>query len=110
MLVASLFGSKALAEDSKLAGAWVLVEGKRQITVQAHQEEAPLPAWDEDRPYLIIKPDGTIYMIEGTAASHLGNLRFEGDRLELPGDSGKHIEVKESKYTEDVSKLLLERV
>lgn len=102
--IASLLGSKALAEDSKLAGAWALVEGSRRITFQGHQEEGKLPPWDERRPYLVIKPNGSFYTVHGFEASYLDRLHAKGDGVQGPGG---YVEVERSSYTPDSSELHL---
>ena len=91
MLVLSV--SKTLAEDSKLAGAWTLVKGKRQFTVQEKRHEIQLPSWEEGRAYLVINPDGSFDTIPGSSLQQLDRIRNKADSLEEPLVSSYSIEV-----------------
>ena len=53
----------SLGVESKLAGAWALVEGTKRIAAQGQQAEQRLPSLDNDQPYLVIHPDGSFYTI-----------------------------------------------
>lgn len=109
LLISSLCLSTAFGEESKLAGAWTLVEGKRTSSLEGEPAEQVLSPSPADRPYIVIKPDGTFYTIHGSGGRELDRLRQKGDRLDSEGPQGKpvSVEVTESKYTPDTSEVRL---
>lgn len=95
-----VFPTGAIAEqiESKLAGAWVLVDGYQEI---AGQREPLTNAGDI---YLVVRPDGGFYQAGQLTHSALDELRNKGDRLV---GSGSTLTVTRSAYEADRSELVL---
>ena len=96
--------SSRLTGDSKLAGAWTLLEGTREVTYQERHETKELPPWTQDRPYVVIKPDGTFYHMEQYGNAIFDDLHDHGNRVEGPWGFMK---VERSSYTPVLSELHL---
>ena len=97
----------SLAGESKLAGAWALVEGTKRIAAQGQEAEQKLSSRDNDQPYLVIHPDGSFYTILRSGFAQLERLRNRGDRVELENAGGTTVEVEGSHYTSTLSELHL---
>lgn len=96
--------SSDLTGDSKLAGAWTLLEGTLEVTYQNRHETKELPPWTQDRPYVVIKPDGTFYHMEKYGNAIFDDLHDHGNRVEGPWGFMK---VERSSYTPVSSELHL---
>ena len=93
--------------QSKIAGAWRFVQGTRLIEAQGQRAEQPFQPPRGDKPYLVVKPDGTFYTILGTGGTGsfgLDDLRRIGDRVE---ENGRTVEVEHARYTASSSELHL---
>ena len=104
ILVATGCQSNTLTGESQLAGAWTLVEGTREATYQGRHEKMELPPWTKDRPYVVIKPDGTFYRMEEYGNAVFDDLRDRSNRVQGPWGS---MTVEQSSYTPVSSELHL---